>query len=220
LFNLLTVLFVALAAFAVGFVYSSFFEWALHRYLMHSDHLLKYPFRAHQLEHHHIYKADSTYFLGPDHTKKDEEHLTFAWWNAPLLFALHAPLFAAGWFIAGWPAAAGLAASMAFYYAMYEYLHYCMHVPGNRAFERTRMFDFIQLHHRLHHVYYLKNLNVVFPIADFALGTRVALRDPNLFEKLEQARLNKLERTRAREAEEQDDPAAEPVSAAPAEIAV
>ena len=194
----------ATLAFALGFVYSSFFEWALHRYLMHSDHLMKYPFRAHQLEHHHIYRADGSYFLNDEHTKQDEEHLTFAWWNAPLLLALHAPLAALAWFLGGWPAAGGFVASMAAYYALYEYLHYCMHVPKGRAFERTRFFRFVNEHHRLHHVHYLKNLNVVVPIADFVLGTRIPMKDPELFEKLESVRLKKAAREVSRAAREEE----------------
>lgn len=198
---MLNLLLIGSLAYVIGFVYSSFFEWALHRYLMHSDHLMKYPFRAHQLEHHAIYKADATYFLNEeDHTEADKEHLTFAWWNAPLLLSLHAPILVVAYFWAGGLASAlGFAAAMASYYALYEYFHYCMHVPGNRFFEQTKVFRFVQEHHRLHHVYYLKNLNVVFPIADFILHTRVPLRDPGIFEKLEQTRLKRAERATATE---------------------
>lgn len=180
------------AAFAAAFVYCSFFEWTLHKYIMHMDHLLKYPHRAHQLEHHEIFKADGTYFI---QDPKDLNNVTFAWWNAPLLIALHSPLFAGAYFfLGGLPALLGMFTAMAGYYALYEYLHFCMHVPGNRSFERTRFFKFVQEHHRLHHVYYMKNLNVVIPIADFILGTRVPLKDAKLFEKLEQVRLRKLNR--------------------------
>ena len=40
----------------------------------------------------------------------------------------------------------------------------------------------------------MKNLNVVIPIADFVLRTRLGLKDQNLFEKIEQARQRKLQR--------------------------
>src|SRR5207249_4910658 len=87
------------------------------------------------------------------------------------------------------------------YYALYEYLHFCMHVPANRPFERTRFFKFVQTHHRLHHVHYMKNLNVVIPIADFILGSRIGLNDSNLFQKLEMVRLKRIMKTKAAEAE-------------------
>lgn len=183
---------IAIATFVGTFVYSSFFEWALHKYIMHSDHWMSYPFRAHQLEHHEVFKADDTYFFDESTELK---HVTFAWWNAPLLFSINTPFFAAIYFwVGGWiPVLAALAA-MVSYYALYEYLHFCMHVPAKRALEKTRVFQFVQTHHRLHHIYYMKNLNVVVPIADFILRTRVTLTDPGVFEKLERVRQKRLDR--------------------------
>lgn len=188
-------------AFAIAFiaciVYSSFFEWTLHKYVMHGTKLLlgwKYAYRAHQLEHHEIFKADATYFFSKEfHDEDTMDHVTFAWWNAPLLFALHLPLFAVLWlWVGGWAAAVGAFTAMVSYYALYEYLHYCMHLPKDRRFERTHFFKFIQEHHRLHHVYYMKNLNVVVPIADFIMRTRVKLPQADFFDILEEHRIKKL----------------------------
>ncbi|MCC6547588.1 hypothetical protein IT570_10520 [Candidatus Sumerlaeota bacterium] len=167
---------------------------------------MRYPHRAHQLEHHDIFKADATYCLSKElHDKEAEQHLTFAWWNAPLLVGLHVPIFASisipTFFIAGWPGAITALASalvgMGSYYALYEYVHFCMHVPADRSFERTKFFQFINNHHRLHHIHYKKNLNVVIPIADFCLGTMVKLDDPELFNKLEAVRRRRAERKEA-----------------------
>ena len=181
-------------AFLIGIVYSSFFEWMLHRYILHSPTLLKYPFRAHQLEHHGIFRADATYFLSEKlHVEEDKKHLTFAWWNAPALIALHAPLLGGVYLLAGIWACAGTLLAMISYYAMYEYLHYCMHVPKNRWIERTRFFEGIQAHHRYHHVYYMRNLNVVLPLWDFILRTRGAAQE-GLYEKLESVRLRREDR--------------------------
>jgi hypothetical protein len=187
---------IAAAAFVAGIVYSSFFEWVLHRHIMHSKRFLSYPHRAHELEHHGIFKADATYFLaGELHEPGDEKHLTFAWWNAPLLIFLHAPIFAGFFFLLGVWGLIGVLAAMISYYFLYEYLHYCMHVPRQRWLERTWFFAFIQRHHRLHHVYYYRNLNVVLPIADLVLGT-LAPRGEGLFEKLEAVRLERENRRR------------------------
>lgn len=208
----MTLILIGSLAFAISFVYCSFFEWTLHKYIMHNDRFMKYAYRAHQLEHHDIFKADSTYFIADD---GDLDHVTFAWWNAPLLFGLHSPILAVVFFWAGGPVAAVAAlAAMVSYYGLYEYLHFCMHVPRERWLEKTFFFQFVQEHHRLHHVYYLKNLNVVVPIADFVFGSRVKMPEPDFFEKIEQARLRKLERAKAK--------AGEPVlaeSAAPLEHA-
>src|SRR5258705_5083396 len=138
-------------AFLLGIVYASLFEWVLHRYILHSPRFLKYPFRAHQLEHHGIFRADARYFLSEElHVEADKKHLTFAWWNAPVLIGLHAPLLAVVYLFAGIGGAAGILLAMTAYYMMYESLHYCMHVPKNRWVERTRWFAGIQAHHRYH----------------------------------------------------------------------
>jgi sterol desaturase/sphingolipid hydroxylase (fatty acid hydroxylase superfamily) len=62
---------------------------------------------------------------------------------------------------------------IALYYATYEYLHWCMHLPDNRWFENSRIFKFLNLHHRIHHKMMHKNLNVVLPFADLVWGTLI-----------------------------------------------
>ena len=70
-------------ALVVGalFVYASFFEWTLHRFVMHRVLLISYPFRTHTLTHHRDFRSDASYHLRPN---QSYESLTFAWWNAPL----------------------------------------------------------------------------------------------------------------------------------------
>jgi hypothetical protein len=185
-----------------GFLYASFFEWVLHRYLQHSVRFMRYPYRAHQLEHHAIFSADASYFLSAGgHQEGDKQHLTFAWWNAPLLIGLHAPLLAVLWWVSSVWVVVGVLVAMAGYYALYEYLHYCMHVPRGRRVEASAVFRFLQAHHRLHHVYYFRNLNVVLPLADLVLGTRQGPVE-GLFEKIEGVRL-KREARQEEEREEQ-----------------
>src|ERR1700684_1080112 len=67
--------------FAGGVVISSFFEWTLHRYVMHRPvGSFTYPFRAHALVHHHIFKSDHTYHvINP----ADKKIIPMAWWNGP-----------------------------------------------------------------------------------------------------------------------------------------
>ena len=60
--------------FSLGIVFASFFEWTLHRYLMHRAFgKFDYAFQAHAVIHHQTFKADHTYHLldekGPDHNK-------------------------------------------------------------------------------------------------------------------------------------------------------
>ena len=70
------------------------------------------------------------------------------------------------------PAAVGLLIAFTLYQASYEYLHYCMHVPRSRWFERTSAFRWIDAHHLQHHRKHGTNLNIVLPIADYVLRTR------------------------------------------------
>jgi hypothetical protein len=155
--------------FVGGVVYASFFEWVLHKYVMHRPlGKFEYPFRAHALVHHHIFRADESYHL---RNVADKKTVPMAWWNGPLLILLHLPaMWAIGWLI-GHPIVIGAASAMAVYYATYEYIHWCMHVPRTRNVERTGVFFRLNGHHLLHHRYMHKNFNVVIPLADLCLGS-------------------------------------------------
>ncbi|MCI0587491.1 MAG: sterol desaturase family protein [Planctomycetes bacterium] len=158
----------SVSAFAAVFVYSSLFEWTLHRYLMHRPFLLRYPYRTHTLTHHRLFRADSSYVLSRE---EDMHDVRFAIWNAPLLIGLHAPLL---WLLGratGWPVLIPGLLAMGVYYALYESLHWCMHVPKDRRIERTAVFRWLSAHHRAHHRRHDTNLNVVLPLADLLFGT-------------------------------------------------
>jgi hypothetical protein len=153
------------------FAYASFFEWVLHRYIMHSL-LWNYPFQAHALVHHGLFRADHTYHLRHE---KDKKKVTFAWWNAPGLLLLHMPLLLGSAYLFGWAVFWGGLTALGLYYVLYESLHWCMHVPGNRWVERTKIFQWLNGRHYLHHRYAFKNLNVVFPLADWLLCSFVPI---------------------------------------------
>jgi hypothetical protein len=155
--------------FAGTFVFASFFEWTLHKYIMHSL-LWNYPFHAHALVHHGLFRADPTYHL---RREVDKAKVTFAWWNAPGLVLLTLPFFLGLGYFFGWPVFWGGLIAESSYYALYESLHWCMHVPGDRWIEKTWAFQWLNAHHYLHHRYAFKNLNVVFPLADWVLGSLV-----------------------------------------------
>ncbi len=163
------ILFTSSGTFLLCFSYVSFFEWLLHKYLMHTP-LLGYSFHAHALTHHGLFRADRSYHL---QREEDEPKVTFAWWNAPGMLLLHMPLLLGLGALGGGAAYWGGAAGLVSYYALYEYLHWCMHVPHERWLEETRVFRFLKAHHYLHHRFAFRNLNVVMPLADWLLGTLV-----------------------------------------------
>ncbi len=156
-------------AFACFFLYGSFFEWTLHKYVMHKPYW-RYPFRAHAVVHHGLFRTGATYFLS------DSAHLRkvrFAWWHAPLILVLHVPGVLYVQHLLGVSILFGALSAIGFYYFLYEYLHYCMHVPKTRRLERTAWFRWLDAHHHMHHKRHGNNLNVVFPLADLIFGTLV-----------------------------------------------
>ncbi|MGH7149361.1 MAG: fatty acid hydroxylase [Planctomycetota bacterium] len=165
---MLALLAVAAGAFAAVFAYSSFFEWALHRFLMHRPLLIRYPYRTHALTHHRIFRADASFVLS---RPEDVHEIRFAVWNAPLLIGLHIPPL---WLLGHWtglPVLVPGLAAMSVYYGLYESLHYFMHAPKGRRIEGTAVFRWLRAHHWGHHRRHDRNLNVVFPLADLLFRT-------------------------------------------------
>ena len=158
--------------FCVGAVCASFFEWTLHRYFMHRPFFTyRYPYERHALVHHRIFKADHTYHLI---NESDKKTIPMAWWNGPVLIAVGLIPFLgiALWFQKwGWGFMCGAGIASTCYYAAYEYIHWCMHLPKKRHLERSGIFFRLNGHHLLHHRYMSKNYNVVCPLADVCLGT-------------------------------------------------
>ena len=161
---------ITIAFFPVGVLYASFAEWAIHKRLMHQPILgIQHFYFGHAKVHHGVYKADDTYVVGD----RPPRELTLAWWAMPFPIMLQIPLLAAIALIISLPGMVGFAAALVLYQFSYEYLHYCMHVPRNRWFERTRAFVWLNDHHFEHHRKHGNNLNIVLPIFDYLLRTRV-----------------------------------------------
>ena len=153
-----------------GIVFASFFEWLLHRFLMHQPiGRIRYPYERHALIHHRVFKADHTYHLIHE---RDRETIPMAWWNGPALIATcEVPFVVISLLTGQWGLACGTLLVFIGYYACYEYLHWCMHLPRQRHVERSGIFFRLNGHHLLHHRYMRKNFNVVLPLADLCLGT-------------------------------------------------
>ncbi len=176
-------IFVGACFFLFGIAYASFAEWMLHRYWMHRPfwifgwYKFDYPFKAHAIVHHGKFKADETYHLQnrPEETKKaDRKTIPMAWWNGPVLIAMASlPFVLWSIFNPSWLLVGCVAGAVACYYGTYEYIHFCMHLPKGRWFENTRLYKWIDEHHRLHHEHMGNNFNVVLPLADFCLRTLI-----------------------------------------------
>jgi len=158
------------AGMALGIVFDSIFEWAFHRFFMHRRvPAFEYPFERHALVHHRVFKADESYHLIHE---QDRHTVPMAWWNGPaLIVAVQAPFIILAFFVGGVPLVCGTFAATCLYFVAYEYLHWCMHVPGKRRLERNGIFFRLNGHHLLHHRYMNRNFNVVLPLADLLFGT-------------------------------------------------
>lgn len=159
-----------LGGIAVGIVFASFFEWHLHKFVMHRPlGSFRYAFQAHAVVHHKTFKADHTYHLIHE---KDKQTIPMAWWNGPVLVAIGVLPFAVlSWVIGQWAFLLGGFIAFGSYYCFYEYIHWCMHLPKARRVEKPWWFRKLNGHHLLHHRYMHKNFNVVLPLADLCLGT-------------------------------------------------
>ena len=132
-----------LAGFASGAVLGSFFEHAIHKYLLHSTPrvfrkvgYVKGMWKGHAISHHGSYAPDNHYTQ--DNTNKGEV-LTFSWYEGPaiivsatfivyLLASIIRMLlgFSTGLFT---PEVIGAFIAFTIYYSAYEGLHAIMHVP-------------------------------------------------------------------------------------------
>jgi hypothetical protein len=167
----LTILTIELITGLVIFTYCSFFEWFVHRYIMHEKHFpLHDAFRGHTVVHHQIYRWDKSF---ESQVPGRPQHVALRWYAFPGMLLPHAVLFGAVQGLAHIPIFWGGTIACILYFTGYEYTHYLMHVPKGHYVERFKWFRFIKEHHRLHHKYYLRNLNVFIPLGDVCLGTLV-----------------------------------------------
>lgn len=168
-FDLLPYIAIQTAALVAGWIYASFAEWALHKYIMHRKFIPRFPFNAHALVHHKLFRADSSYHAS---TPEQLQHVTFNWTDHLILNGIHLVLFMVLELATGWPILlGGLVASITYLFA-YESIHYYFHVPSHHFFERHGWFRWLKHHHLIHHKQQFRNLNVVLPLADFVLRTR------------------------------------------------
>ncbi|MDX2225794.1 MAG: sterol desaturase family protein [Verrucomicrobiae bacterium] len=156
----------------LGIIASSFFEWILHRFVMHKPvGPFRYAFEAHAIIHHQVFSSDHTYHLMRDEDKKT---IPMAWWNGPVLILCNSvPFLLFAVFTGYWTVWLGGLIAGCLYYGTYEYIHWCMHLPKGRRIEQPWVYRRLNAHHLLHHRYMHKNFNVVLPLADFCLGTLV-----------------------------------------------
>ena len=157
----------------VVFLTANFFEWAVHRYVMHRPWnmpLLRAIYVRHTLMHHQFFTEEEMHFA--DH---HDWRVTFFPPYALVVFTLMSvpPAIAAGWFISpnvGWL----LIATTTSMYMLYEFMHFCCHVNENWFVRYMPLVNTIRRHHAAHHnpaIMMGRNMNLTFPLMDYLMGT-------------------------------------------------
>ena len=151
----------------------SFIEHQVHSQLMHkrnflSKRNLKYQrtFEAHAIFHHGHY---SKIFADEPVPKGEDQEIQLTVRKAPmkaLPFALVIAPFS-------WQCALIFIGVVTFHHWAWNKIHLEMHKPEQKGFSKWPLYRFLARYHWLHHKYPNKNFNVVFPFADYVLGTNV-----------------------------------------------
>jgi hypothetical protein len=104
-----------------------------------------------------------------------EFRIVFFPWRLLVVLGSLGALF--GWIASlAWNANAGKVVfiTMMGHYLLYELFHFCCHVPENWLVRNLPFINTIRRHHKAHHnmgIMMHVNMNLTFPIADWALGT-------------------------------------------------
>lgn len=158
-------------AVIAGIIYGSFFEWTLHRNIMHRKTWISYPFELHAMLHHRLFRHDETFHALNEEMK---QHVRFVPRDYILLLLVNTPVFLAVELILRVPVLIGGWVACLLYLIAFDTLHWSFHVPKERFFEKWGWHRWIKQHHLLHHRYQNRNLNVVLPLADFVFRTRIS----------------------------------------------
>ncbi len=151
----------------------NFVEWGMHQHVMHrlvDVFAIRAIYDRHTRQHHQ-YFTDNDHII---HTTREFRIVFFPW---RLLVALGSFGALFGWIASlAWNANAGYVVfiTMVGHYLLYEFFHFCCHVPENGFVRNAPFINTIRRHHKAHHnmgIMMHVNMNLTFPLADWALGT-------------------------------------------------
>ncbi len=161
--------------FIFSAVLMSFIEHFVHSKLMHrmSIAAFKRTFEAHALVHHKHY---TKIFCDEPVAPGEDKEIRLTVRKAPIKALPIAAVIA----LFSWQGAVIFIATVVFHHWAWNKIHLEMHKPEQRGFSNWRIYKFLQQYHWLHHRYQDKNFNVVFPFADYVLGTSVRATEADL----------------------------------------
>jgi hypothetical protein len=151
----------------------NFAEWAMHKYVLHrliDVFAIRAIYDRHTRQHHQ-YFTDNDVAI---HSTREFRIVFFPW---RLLLALGIIGGTLGYVTSLlWNANAGYVVfiTMIGQYLVYETFHFCCHVPENAFVANMPFVNTIRRHHKAHHnmgIMMHCNMNLTFPIADWAMNT-------------------------------------------------
>jgi hypothetical protein len=158
----------------------SFIEHQVHCRLMHRKNFLsertasfRRTMEAHAVVHHKHYSKifhDEPVPPGEDREIRLNVH------KAPGKALPFAALIA----LVSWQGALIFVGVVVFHHWAWNKIHLEMHKPEGRGFSKWPVYHFLSRYHWLHHRYPDKNFNVVFPFADYILGTSARATEADL----------------------------------------
>jgi hypothetical protein len=151
----------------------NFVEWGMHKHVMHRlrDVFAVRAIYDRHTRQHHQYFTDND----PTISTVRELRIEFFPWRVLMVLAAFGGVLA-------WIAARAVNANAGYvvfitmigHYMVYETFHFCCHVPENWFVRNVPLVNTIRRHHAAHHnmgIMMHCNMNLTFPVADWAMGT-------------------------------------------------
>jgi hypothetical protein len=151
----------------------NFIEWGMHKFVMHRlrDVFAVRAIYDRHTRQHHQYFTDNDPTI---HTVK-EFRIVFFPWRVLAVLAVAGGLLSLAMATVINPNAGYITfITMIGHYMVYETFHFCCHVPDNWFVRNMPFVNTIRRHHAAHHnmgIMMHVNMNLTFPIADWAMGT-------------------------------------------------
>jgi hypothetical protein len=161
--------------FAVVLILGNFVVYIIHRYPLHGFYKWNmYAYGSHTRRHHIFFQNHAMTFNG----KSDwftiffpvEIVIFFVLVYHPLFYILLKPLI-------GHNAATSYLIASSGYFLLYEFVHYCSHLPLNHPLLKIKHLRDMRMHHEIHHCPKLMgkyNFNIVYSLADRVFRTHMS----------------------------------------------
>ena len=162
-----------LATVPVTFLFCNFFEWWIHRYVMHrpsKNPVARAVYNRHTLQHHQFFTEHEMRFAD----QRDYRVTFFPPYALAAFTLMSIPGALALGFVFGANVGWLFITTTTSIYMIYEFMHFCCHVDENWFVRNCPFINTNRRHHTAHHdqsIMMERNMNLTFPIMDWLFGT-------------------------------------------------